>query len=378
VLGFVVGCSGTGSTAAAHPTLSPQATNAPSPSPLPCIQPVARPAAPGVSSANPVLLLASGLNGPDDLLYTEDGTVLVGEHGDGHLARIGGAGGLVRLPQVVPEAEGIAQLEGVTYVADQFNARVVALTETGVRTVIQLQPVASGENLDGIGANGGLIVIPDSPHGTVLFVDPSGHIVRRETGFSRPAGVWVNPNGSAGPWLVADENASAVFSLRNAGGHDVVARGLPGADDVVRTDAGHVVVTLPGLGRLYDVSAARDVAKGLRNPQGLDFDGAQNLLVTESDNGRVDLVVTTFAITVPPANVQLAPGQPVCFGVVRAPGFTDPIQFQEVLNGLPVAEPTADAPGRLIPGRCDQPTCTVTLVLKSGSRFEYAWITYRD
>jgi hypothetical protein len=374
----VVACSSSSSTVAVHPTPSPKATISTSPSPLPCIQPVARPTAPGVSSANPVLLLASGLNGPDDLPYTDDGTVLVGEHGDGHIARIGGPAGLVRLPQVVPEAEGIAQMDGVTYVADQLHARVVALTDGGVRTVIQLQPVASGENLDGIGANGGLIVIPDSPHGTVLFVDPSGNVVRRETGFSRPAGVWVNPNGSSGPWLVADENASAVFSLRNAGGHDVVARGLPGADDVVRTDAGHIVVTLPGLGRLYDVTAGRDLASGLRNPQGLDFDGAQNLLVTESDNGRVDLVVTTFAVTVPPANVQLAPGQPVCFGVVRAPGFTDPIQVQEVLNGLPVADPEGDAPGQLVPGRCDQPTCTVTLVLKSGSRFEYAWITYRN
>jgi hypothetical protein len=203
-------------------------------------------------------------------------------------------------------------------------------------------------------------------------------VVRRETGFKRPAGVWVNPNGSAGPWLVADENASAVFSFRNAGGYDVVARNLPGADDVVRTDAGHILVTLPGLGRLYDVTAGRDVASGLKNPQGLDFDGAGNLLVTESDNGRVDLVVNTFAITVPPANVQLTPGQPICFGVVRAPGFTDPIQVQEVLNGVPVSDPAGDVPGQLVPGRCDQPPCTVTLVLKSGSRFETAWITYRD
>ena len=95
------------------------------------MQPVARPVAPGVASADPVLLLAAGLNGPDDLLYTDDGTVLVGEHGDGHLARVGGAAGLARLPQVVPEAEGIAQVDGTTYIADQLHARVVALTDTG-------------------------------------------------------------------------------------------------------------------------------------------------------------------------------------------------------------------------------------------------------
>jgi hypothetical protein len=325
-----------------------------------------------------VLQLASGLNGPDDLLYTGDGTILVGEHVDGHIARLGGAEGLVRLPQVIPEAEGIAQMDGITYVADQLHARVVALTDGGVRTVIQLQPDPNGLNLDGIGANGGLIVVPDSPHGTVLFVDPAGHVARREGGFSRPAGVWVNPTGQAGPWLVADENASAVYSLGNAGGHDLVARNLPGVDDVVRTDEGHILVTLPAPGRLFDVTAGQDVAGGLRNPQGLELDAAQNLLVTESDNGRVDEVVRSFAITTPPPSVQLAPGQPICFGLIRAPGFADPVHVERVVNGYPLAEATVDAPGQLGAEPCGQPTCTMMLTLRSGTKAQIAWITYRD
>jgi hypothetical protein len=295
----------------------------------------------GVTSANAVLLLAEGLNVPDDLLYTDDGTVLVGEHGDGHVARVGGPAGLARLPQVVPEAEGIAQMDGVTYIADQLHAQVVALTDTGVRTVIRLPPVPSGDNLDGIAASGGLLVIPDSPHGTILFADASGNVVRRESGFRRPEGVWVNQTGQGGSWLVADANANAVYSLRNAGGHDLVAGNLPGVDDVVRTDEGHIVVILPGLQRLFDVTAGLDIARGLRNPQGLGFDAAQNLLVTESDNGRLDLVVRSFAITTPPPNVQLLPGQAICFGVLRAPGFTEPVQIETVVNGAPVADPPA-------------------------------------
>ncbi|MDQ2942077.1 MAG: hypothetical protein M3R21_00205 [Candidatus Dormibacteraeota bacterium] len=339
---------------------------------------MARAVASGVTSANPVLLLASGLNGPDDLLYSADGTVLVGEHVDGHIARVGGEAGLARLPQVVPEAEGIAQMDGVTYIADQLHARVVALTDTGLRTVLQLQPDPNGLNLDGIGANGGLIVVPDSPHGTVLFVDPTGHVVRREGGFRRPEGVWVNPTGQSGPWLVADANSSAVYSLRNAGGHDLVAGNLPGVDDVVRANDGHIFVTLPGPGRLYDVSAGKDVASGLKNPQGLELDAAQNLLLTESDNGRVDMVVRTFAITTPAPNVQLAAGQPICYGLVRAPGFTDAVQFQETVGALPITDPSGDTPGQLLPSRCDQPSCSITLTLKSGSLVEYAWITYHN
>jgi hypothetical protein len=343
------------------------------------VQPAARPVASGVSSADPVFLLASGLNGPDDLFYVDaDGSVLVGEHGDGHIASVSAGGSLTRLPQVVPEAEGIAQMGGITYVADQYNARVVALTDTGVRTVIQLVPVASGENLDGIGANGGLIVVPDSPHGTVLFVDPSGKTVRRESGFSRPAGVWVNQTGQGGPWLVADENASAVFALQNAGGHYLVARGLPGVDDVVRTDNGHVLVTLPAPGRLYDVTSGTDIARGLKNPQGLGFDGARNLLVTESDNGRLDLVVTTFAVSVPAGVVQLAPGQSVCYGIVRAPGNTDSIRVSEATGAMPMSDPATGSQGEVLPVLCTLPPCTVSLTLQGPTGLEYAQFSYRD
>src|SRR5450759_2500259 len=298
-LACVVACSS--SNVAAHPTSSPSPLETPTPSPSPpaCVQPVARPVAPGVSSADPVLLLASGLNGPDDLLYTDDGTVLVGEHTDGHIARVGGAAGLVRLPQVVPEAEGIAQVGGVTYIADQFHARVVALTDTGVRTVIQLQPVASGENLDGMSSNlkGDGLIVPDSPHGTVLQVSVAGSVISRTGGFARPAGA--SPDPSAGGYLIADENASAVFEL-TGGTVKRLAGGLPGVDDAIRTDAGHLLVILPASGRLFDVTAGTNLATGLRNPQGLGFDAAQNVLVTESDNGRLDLVVNTFAITTPP------------------------------------------------------------------------------
>ena len=324
-----------------------------------------------------MLQLATGLNGPDDLLYTDDGTVLVGEHTDGHLARVGGAAGLARLPQVIPEAEGIAQVNGTTYIADQFHARVVALTDTGVRTLIQLQPVASGENLDGMSSNlkGDGLIVPDSPHGTVLQVDLSGKVVSRVGGFVRPAGA--APDPSAGGYLIADENASAVFEL-TGGTVKRLAGGLSGVDDAIRTDAGHVLVILPASGRLFDVTAGANLATGLRNPQGLGFDGAQNVLVTESDNGRLDLVVTTFAITTPPPNVQLAPGQPICYGLVRSPGFADAVTIQEVVNGMPLVDPAGDAPGQLVPGRCEQPSCTVTLILKSGAKLAYAWITYRS
>lgn len=336
--------------------------------------------APGVSSADPVLLLASGLNGPDDLLYLDDGSVLVGEHGDGHIAKVTPDGALARLPQVIPEAEGIAQVGNTIYVADQYHARVVALTPTGVQTLIQLRPVASGENLDGIAAApfGGLVV-PDSPHGTVLFVDQSGHVTRQVGGFSRPAGASQEVVAQGVGVLIADENASAVFEMVGQNGAPTrIAGGLPGVDDAVRDDHGHLLVILPARGQLYDVTARGALASGLRNPQGLGFDGAQNLLVTESDSGRLDLVVTSFAVTVPAGTVQLTPGQGVCYGILRAPGNTDSIRVFESVGAIPLDDPAGGSVGEVVPSRCSLPTCTVSLVLQGPAGLEYAQFSYRD
>jgi DNA-binding beta-propeller fold protein YncE len=333
-----------------------------------------------VSSTDPVLLLASGMNVPDDLLYVDaDGSVLVGEHGDGHIARVGGAIGFERLPQVVGQTEGIAQVGGVTYVADQVQSRVLALTATGLQTLIQLQPDPNGLNVDGIAsdAKGTGLVVPDSPHGTVLFVDTSGNITGQVGGFSRPAGVSVDPQG--GGYLIADEDAGVIFAIPPGATRPTRLVGnLPGVDDVIRDGYGHLLAILPGLGTIRDTTSGVDLVAGLRNPQGLGFDGAQNVLVTESDNGTLDLVVRTFAVQVPSGIVQLAAGQTVCVGVLRAPGFTAPVAFKEVVGGLPMVDPTGGAVGEVLPSRCNQPTCTVTMLLASSVGTEYARFTYRD
>ena len=327
-----------------------------------------------------MLVLATGLNVPDDLLYLDtDGTVLLGEHGSGRIAKVGGASRLTRLPQMVPEAEGIAMVGNTIFVADQLNARIVALTATGVRTVFQLQPVASGENLDGIASNGTQLIVPDSAHGTVLFIDGSGHLLRRVSGFSRPAGAWVDASRGVTRYLIADENASAIFSLGDTGGATKLAGNLPGVDDVVRDARGHVLAILPAAGRLRDVSAGRDVASGLLNPQGLGFDGARNILVTESDRGRLDLVVTTFAVQVPAPAVRLTPRQGVCLGILRAGGFSQALSVEEIIGATYEAQPGNSSSFEVVPGPCAAgSTCTVTVILGSASGREFAYFTYRD
>ncbi|MEA2655992.1 MAG: hypothetical protein QOI23_1357 [Chloroflexota bacterium] len=321
-----------------------------------------------------MLLLASGLNVPDDLLFLRgDGAVLVGEHGSGHIARVTSRG-VTRLPQVIPEVEGIAQIGDTVYVADQFHSRVVALTATGVHTVLQLQLDPNGLNLDGIDSNGTQLIVPDSPHGTVLFVNPAGHVTARQSGFSRPAGVWAQ----SAPYLIADENASAVFALKSGGGFTTLAGNLPGVDDVVRDPHGHVIVTLPGQGILRDVTSGVNVASGLRNPQGLGFDGAQNLLVTESDAGRLDLLVKTFAVQVPTPAVRLQPGQGVCLGILRAPGFTEALKIEQLTGANVATEPGSSSSLEVVPWQCAAATCTVVALVSGAVGGQVVSYTYRD
>lgn len=322
-----------------------------------------------------MIVLASGLNVPDDLLYlATDGTVMTGEHGSGRLAIVGGASRLRRLPQVIGEAEGIAQIGSTIYVADQLHNRVVALSGSGVRTVIQLQPDPGGLNLDGIAGNGTQLIVPDSPHGTVLLVDPSGHVAARWAGFSRPAGAW----GSSTPYLIADENANAIYALKNGGGFTKLAGNLSGVDDVARDSRNHVLVTLPGLGVLRDITSGGNIASGLSNPQGLDFDGAQNLLVTESDRGRVDLIVTTFAIRVPAPAVHLLPRQGVCLGITRAKGYTASLAVDQAAGATVTTQPGTSSSFEVLPQPCSAATCTVSLQVTSPSGREFAYFTYRD
>ena len=325
-----------------------------------------------------MLLLGSGMNSPDDVWYTAgDGSILAGEHGDGHISRITVDGRLARLAQVVPEAEGIAQIEGTTYVADQLHARVVALTETGVRTVLQLTPDPNGLNLDGITADKNLLIVPDSPHGTLLVVDTSGHVVRRVGGFSRPVGVSV---GLVARYLVADENAGAVYGVGLSGGPRVLYRNLPGVDDVVQDvfRDGHVYVILPGQGRLVDLTANANVATGLRNPQGLALDGASNLIVAESDNGHVDLVVRTYALEAPAGTVQLVRGQSVCLGVVRAPGNADEVRVYAAANAGYDSSPTTGNRLEVQPDPCLAASCTAVVQVQGPAGSEFAEFTYRN
>src|SRR5207237_2787877 len=129
-----------------------------------------------------------------------------------------------RTPGASPRTDGTACIGPTMYVADQQNDRVDAVDGNQVRTFLQLTPVRGVDGVDGIAAAGNQLVVPDSPHGVVDWVDQSGRIVRSVGGFSRPTGAWPMPDGSV---LIADENASAVVRVAPDGSRTFLPRSFP-------------------------------------------------------------------------------------------------------------------------------------------------------
>ena len=348
-------------------------TASPSPSHLPCAsaQPDPAPAA-GVSSQYPVLTLASGLSSPDDVLF--DGSrVLVGEQASGRIAQVG-EGGLTRLPGTIPEVEGIVSAgPGSLYVADQPNDRVVKLAADGTTsTFLQLQQVRGVDGVDNIRAHGNTLLVPDSARGQLLVVGLDGAVQRRVTGFSRPVDAFQLADGTI---LVADENAAGIWRVAADGSKQLWARGLPLADDVVQDQDGHVFTILINAGTVVQLDAAGNqavVARGIGQPQGLDLDGAQNLLVTDFNNGLLLAVVTAFKLAPPGPAVALQPNQPLCLKVVRSPGFTGEVAAQPG-DGYRVV-----APDQVLPQPCGRPECEVAVKVASGALTDVAWLRYRN
>jgi hypothetical protein len=129
-------------------------------------------------------------------------------------------------------------------------------------------------------------------------------------------------------------------------------------------------------GRIAELVAGRavDLAGGLLQPQGLGFDGAGNVLVSETSASRLDVFIRNFKLV--PVAGSPSPGQPVCVHLLRAPGFSADVQLLAPGGGAVIRQPgTGDIGEVLFPASraCGQPGCFVRAV--SGGLADQSWIT---
>lgn len=356
------------------------ASISPTPSPAPpagagrgpCLASTAFPMTPaGPVTVAPIWVLMSGLATPDDILFHE-GVLYVGELGSGHIALVEAGRPDARLGVVVPRVEGLQYLGGRLYAADQQNDRVDVVDGSVVTTFLQLTPVAGQDGVDGIGLAGDQLLIPDSANHQLLWVSASGAIQRRVGGFNRPTGAWALGDGSV---LVADEYGNAVYRIAPDGGRTALVTGLPIVDDVAADSDGRVFVVTPVTsgGRLAEIVGGKaiDLVGNLLEPQGIDFDGAGNIFVSEAAAGRVDLVIRYFKI-VPAGIARPAPGEPLCIDVIRAPSFQSSIELAGGPGVTIASQPGLGTRGSVVLGDCGQRYCRVRAM--SGGRSDELWI----
>lgn len=372
VLGATAGCSSGGtpkSVASSRPPVSARPSALP-----PCASHLALPAVPsGPTSSVPLWTVAAGLDQPDDLLV-HDGALLIGVLGTGRIKRLIPGLPLSTLPVQIPRVEGLAYVGDTLYAAGQAQDRVYAIRGDRASTLIQLSPVPGQDGVDGIGVQGGLLIVPDSPRGAVDWVDPaSGRIVRSLGGFTRPTGVWPEADGSL---LIADEFGNAAFKIAPDGTRTALVRGLPIVDDVAADPAGNVFVVTPVIsgGRLAQLVNGRavDLVSGLAAPQGLAVDDAGNLYVSESSANRVDLAIRSFKL-VPLGTVTDSALQPDCIDLVRGPGFETPVHLSAGAGISIVKQPGTGDQGAILVTGCRIAPCQLTADA-GGGRTDSLWI----
>ena len=290
--------------------------------------------------AGPQLLL-SNLPAPDDLAFDNDGRLLFSDNKAGTVSALNADGSVQLIASGLSAPEGIVvQADGRILVAEQGRNRVIAIDPQS-HAVGQWRafPNPTGrEGIDGIGpilpdrdahgqllTNATYVVVPDSPNGVVWEVSPDGKAVTQiASGMSRPVGAAIDANQHI---YVADEGGTVW--LLDPAKHRFAT--LPTPDDVLVGRAGHIFVNTLGDNAIHELDAQGRQVKvftGIRQPQGIALDDADNLYYTEFNDGRIGRVVRTFILDKPTVARTSRGTFIVCPSIRRASGFTQPLGLQ--------------------------------------------------
>jgi diguanylate cyclase (GGDEF)-like protein len=262
------------------PTATPSAASSPAPLGLA-----------GCAAAQPLAslpILARTDLSPDDLLARPDGSLWVTDPVGGSIEHLA-ADGLVLARSADGQApEGMVPVGSSIVLAEQGPNRLVSFTPpAAARTTVLTLPARGGQDgVDGIGIDlgGGRLLIPDSPHGTLLSASPDGsHLTTLASGLGRDVAATIGPDGAI--WVAVEGNRG-LWRVPAGGGAAVpVGTALAQLDDVVTAGsllyatlliAHEVVAVDPATG------ASRVLVRGIGAPQGLALLAGGRLAVADS------------------------------------------------------------------------------------------------
>lgn len=247
------------------------------------------------AAGSPRTVLARGFGQPDDLAWGPRGAIYFSDFGNGAVNVLLPNGTRRVVKAGLSGPEGIVVLPGGDLaVVEQNRNRILRVNpRTGATHVLAAIPnptMRSG--IDGIALDphDGSLLIPDSPSGRVLRLDPAGHVRVLATGLGRPVGVLAL---SGGRLVVVDETLNGVFLIGRNGVIHRLGGYLSVPDDVVSDGHGGYEVTCLGDNTVRHL--ARDgtitlVASRLRNPQGLLRRANGALIVAEEDANQITLL----------------------------------------------------------------------------------------
>lgn len=308
-------------------------------------------ACPAAAAAPGSDVLKSGLPAPDDLAFLPDGRLLFSDIHTGTVSALDTDGSVSTIAAGLSSPEGMVMGgDGRLLVAEQGRNRVMAVDlKSHAVSLWRAFPNRTGrDGLDGIGPllRSGDVIVPDSPNGVVWRVSGDGKTATRiGSGMTRPVGAAVDGQGRI---FVADEGGP-VWVL-DPGQRRFAALQTP--DDVLVARDGHLFINTLGDNAIHELDAsahAINVIHGIRGPQGIGLDPADNLYYTEFDAGRVIRMVRTFVLDRATVTRTSRGTDVICPGIRRAPGFTSPLTITPGSTAataiLQLQQPAADSSG---------------------------------
>ncbi len=222
------------------------------------------------------ILLARGYGAPDDVVMKGQ-TVLFSDTSAGVVGEVTTKQRRVLVRNLnVPEGIVVRPRDRLVVVEQGANRLDTIDLRHGRRSVLlQLRNTTGLEGVDAVTAIGSDLLIPNSPYGQLLRLH-DGKLQVITNSLVRP----VDAIPYAGGIAVADENANAVWMVRNGRVTRLATVSIP--DDLAVYHGRLLAVTL-GDGALWEIRPhVKRLVSGFGQPQGLAVENSKNLVVADS------------------------------------------------------------------------------------------------